>query len=105
MRELEPLVESYHAARLRWVYDHPTVGDGSCRYCARRWVRWPGSRLDGHAACYVPLGFMRDLVAYVSARPLVTFEDVAIALGVTLAVVRAWWAVGSGARKPRAGNA
>lgn len=102
---LTPLIEVYQAMRLRWTEEHaPTVitiattedphPPNWCRYCGKPWRMWRGSRLDGHAACYVPRAFYRELRTFLTSHPEVTFGDVAIALDVTIAVVRRWWAEG-----------
>ena len=62
----------------------------TCRYCRRRWVRWHGSKLDGHAGCIVGDDFKLSLTTTMIKDAALTIPAVASALGVTVAVVRSW---------------
>lgn len=61
----------------------------TCRYCRRRWQKLHGSRLDGHSLCVVSEEF-RTRLHRLMCDPKLTYSAVAKALGVTIAVVRAW---------------
>jgi hypothetical protein len=74
----------------RWCADDPGALPDTCRYCGKHWCRWAGSKLDGHAACIVTDDFKRQLAALLRHSPDVTYQAVANAIGVSLAVVRAW---------------
>jgi hypothetical protein len=77
------------AQRARWDASDPGAPPDTCRYCGRHWRRWSGSQLDGHAACIVTEDFKRH-VKQVLRSPTVTYAAVAVAIGVTPAVVRSW---------------
>jgi hypothetical protein len=49
-----------------------------------------GTKLDGHAICYVSGGFQARVHALMR-DPKMTFVVVSQALGMSLAVIRAWW--------------
>lgn len=59
-----------------------------CRYCGARWRKWAGSRLDGHARCFVDDDFIR--IARAALRGPIGLSVVADLLGVSLSVIRAW---------------
>jgi len=70
---------------------HAEPSDQVCRYCGKPWQRWPGSKIDGHAKCYVDPMFRRWLVD-ATARSSVTYREIADLLGTTISIVRAWCA-------------
>lgn len=61
-----------------------------CRYCGKHWRQWVGSKLDGHSKCIVPAWFKRELQTLFAAIPALSYQQVATALGVSLAVMRSW---------------
>jgi hypothetical protein len=73
----------------RWCPDDPGADLNTCRYCGRHWRRWAGSKLDGHAACIVTEDFKQRLTVLLRS-PVVTYQAIAAAIGVTPAVVRSW---------------
>lgn len=75
--------------RASWDASDPGAPPNTCRYCGRHWRRWAGSQLDGHAACIVTSEF-KLRVGEILRSPLVSYEVVASAIGVTPAVVRSW---------------
>jgi hypothetical protein len=75
--------------RARWCADDPGADPNTCRYCGLYWRRWPGSKLDGHAACIVTEDFKRR-VGEILRSPTVTYAEVAAAIGTTPGVVRSW---------------
>lgn len=97
---LQGLRNAYEHARKIAVRDarHPVglmeTPNGLCRYCGDPWVQWVGSQVDGHVKCYVPLSFKRFLVGEMK-NPRLTFDLVASALGVTVSMLRAWYAAGA----------
>lgn len=61
-----------------------------CGYgCGKPWVPWAGSRLKGHARCYLPAAEADALLACKQADPRLTLERLAHELGTTAAVVTA----------------
>lgn len=64
---------------------------GPCRYCGEPWRRWMGSKIDGHALCLVSPEIRDDIVAIIARSAMLRVEDVAAQLGLTTAVMRAWW--------------
>lgn len=62
----------------------------TCRYCGRRWQRWAGSSLDGHAACIVTEDFKKRVKRLLVSSPAITYASLAAAIGVTPSVVRSW---------------
>jgi hypothetical protein len=91
----DELREEFHLAQLvasqqaRWALGDPGAPEDLCRYCGRPWRAWPGSRLDGHAACIVGEDFKRSVGDFLRS-PRVSYAAVARALGVTPGVVRSW---------------
>lgn len=85
---------AYGDARAVWLANHPPMPEGRCRYCGDLWKPWPGSSADGHVKCMVPLSFKRHLVGEMK-NPRLTYEVIAGALGVTVAMLRAWYAAGA----------
>ena len=73
--------------RARWCTDDPGAPPNTCRYCGRHWRRWHGSKLDGHAACFVTEDFKKHLVELLRS-PTVTYQAIGEAIGMTLSVVR-----------------
>lgn len=61
----------------------------TCRYCGRFWLKWEGSKLDGHAKCSVTERF-RFALRQALLDPMVTYEEVAKLLGVSISVIRSW---------------
>jgi hypothetical protein len=76
--------------RARWCDGDPGADPDTCRYCGRRWLKYAGTKLDGHAACVVTNDFKDQLAALLRSSPEITFAKAAAAIGVTQAVVRAW---------------
>jgi len=74
----------------RWCLDDPNADPHACRYCGRRWQRWAGSTLDGHAACIVTDDFKQYLKSLLRSFPTATYVALAAAIGVTPSVVRSW---------------
>ena len=93
--DLQTLRDAFHhshmaaSQRARWCAGYPGAEPDICRYCGRHWRQWPGSKLDGHAACIVTPDFKQRLAELLSA-PEVTYKMVADAIGVTPSVVRSW---------------
>jgi hypothetical protein len=92
--------DEFHHARMsasqraHWDASDPGAPPDTCRYCNRFWRRWPGSKLDGHAACIVPEYFKRR-VGEILRSPTETYASVAAKLGTTAGIVRSWaFAVG-----------
>ena len=75
--------------RALWCADDPGAEPDTCRYCGKRWRRWVGSKLDGHAACIVTEDFKQHVAALLRA-PEVTYQAIGDAIGVTPSVVRSW---------------
>jgi hypothetical protein len=76
--------------RARWCSGDPGADPSLCRYCGRRWLKYAGSKLDGHAACVVTEDFKQQIGDLLRSSPEITFKKVADAIGVTASVVRAW---------------
>jgi len=76
--------------RAKWCGGDPGADPSLCRYCGRRWLKYAGTKLDGHAACVVTEDFKRQIGDLLRSSPEITFKHVAEAIGVTVAVVRAW---------------
>lgn len=76
--------------RALWCSGYPGAEPDMCRYCGKHWRQWAGSKLDGHAACIVTPEFKRRLADLLRSSPGVTYASVAVAIGVTTAVVRSW---------------
>lgn len=93
MAGLVDLQREYSAARKRVSksakYAADRVPPDTCRYCGRMWKLWAGSKLDGHAACIVDERF-KYLARTALVDPRVTYNDVALAIGVSPSVVRSW---------------
>jgi len=75
--------------RAQWCEGHPGIPPNTCRYCARHWRQWAGSKLDGHAACIVTPDFKQRLIEILRS-PAVTFQAVASVIGVSTSIVRSW---------------
>lgn len=75
--------------RARWCADDPGAPPLTCRYCGKHWRRWAGSKLDGHAVCLVTDDFKQRL-SEILRSPMVSYQEIADAIGVTPSVVRAW---------------
>ena len=75
--------------RALWCEGYPGAEPNTCRYCGRHWRQWAGSKLDGHAACIVTEDFKQRLVDLLRS-PMVTYQAISNAIGVTPAVVRSW---------------
>lgn len=69
-------------------------GTSVCRYCAGRWQRWEGSKLDGHAACVVTEAFKIQLAEVMRANPSISIKQVASVLDMSSQIVRSWHQVG-----------
>lgn len=74
----------------RWPVEDPGAEPNTCRYCGQRWQCWPGSQLDGHAACIVPEDFKRYVGDLLRSSPAVGYAVIARAVGVSESVVRSW---------------
>lgn len=92
---LRCLLERYPAARIEADAaaryrsgDEPT---GICRYCGKYRPAFTGSQIDGHARCLVPIVFQRRMNEVLGGPGGPTMTAVASALGVSLAVLRAWY--------------
>ena len=90
LRDAFRLSNMISSQRALWCSGHPGAEPNTCRYCGRHWRQWAGSKLDGHAACIVTDDFKRQLAEFFRASPGMTFQAVAIVLGVSAAVVRSW---------------
>lgn len=76
---------------------HPPIAASDvCRYCHKPWRRWNGSKFLGHVRCAVSRTFVEKLARVMDRNPQITFAAMALALGVTTAVIRAWWTHGKG---------
>jgi hypothetical protein len=90
------LRDAFHRAnmivsqRARWCADDPGADPKLCRYCGRHRQTYPGSKLDGHAACIVTDDFKHQLSELLRTTPTVTYEALAAAIGVSSSVVRSW---------------
>lgn len=93
---LETIAELFKKARVEAQLGHaPTPDHGMpgkewCPYCGGWWRKWPGSKLDGHAACIVPQWFKDNLSREMRSRADLRYADVAAAIGVSTSVVRSW---------------
>jgi hypothetical protein len=95
---IDPTVlrDDFHRSRMlvsqraRWCADDPNAEPNTCRYCGKRWRKWTGSKLDGHAACIVTDDFKQQLAEILRSSPMVTYMMIAVTIGVTPAVVRSW---------------
>jgi len=70
----------------------PIATPDRCRYCLGPWQLWKLCRFEGHVRCVVTMPFQRRLVLFFDQNPEMTYWMVAQALGVSPAVVKAWWA-------------
>lgn len=88
------LTEEYRAARIAASeaapYTSSNVPPKVCRYCGEHWVRWPNSKIDGHARCIVTKAFRERVRALTDPQPSLTYQMVAEALQVTQSVIRSW---------------
>jgi hypothetical protein len=92
-------VDSLTALRLAFLADraamdaaHPPTGvRDRCRYCGGTWQLWNGGRFDGHVRCAVSPAFQHQLVDQLERDIRLTYATIALALGVSTSVVRAWW--------------
>ena len=75
--------------RARWCDGDPGAEPNTCRYCGRHWMKYAGTKLDGHAACIVTEDFKREITEILRS-PSVTYRQLAEAIGVTASVVRSW---------------
>lgn len=99
---VDALRSAYEASRFAVLSSSRDVGPGCCRYCGAWWRKWNGSKLDGHAKCYVTEGFKHELDAWLRAHPQRTYQIAAAALGVTVSVVLSWVGPVAKARKTMA---
>lgn len=61
-----------------------------CGYgCGKPWIPWAGSRLRGHARCYLPAPAGDALLDRYEADPRLTVEVLAAEIGVTPSVIAA----------------
>jgi hypothetical protein len=89
LRDAFHISNTIASQRARWCAGDPGADPKLCRYCGKAWRKWPGSRLDGHAACIVTADFKQQLKEFL--RPAtVTYKQVADAIGVSESVVRSW---------------
>jgi hypothetical protein len=74
--------------------DPNLIPPNTCRYCGLAWWHWAGSKLDGHAQCVVSAEFKRAVLELKTSGledgTLVTYKQIAGALDVSIAIVRAW---------------
>lgn len=99
---LTALVAAFAADRAAMDAAHPPAASRDrCRYCGGIWQLWNGARFEGHVRCAVSEQFQRELVCLFEADPKLTYQAVALALGVSHGVIRAWWVnVKSPRRRP-----
>jgi hypothetical protein len=89
---LDGLAYAYAEARADQLEHSEADEADRCRYCGRSWIRWAGSKLDGHAVCTVTKAFRARLLGdMTSARGELTYDVVASKLGVSEATVQAWY--------------
>ena len=86
------LAEEFAAARIEASntarFTAASCPPKTCRYCGKHWTRWPGSKLDGHSKCIVPVTFQDRLAAIPSTTK--GGQAIAAELGVTYSVYRSW---------------
>lgn len=70
--------------------EHGLPGKEWCPFCGKWWRKWAGSVLEGHAACVVPPLFKDELKKFAASRADLGYQEIAKALGVSLAVLRSW---------------
>jgi hypothetical protein len=85
--EFDRMLTSAHAY---WDADDPNAPANTCRYCGRHWLKWFGSKLDGHASCVVTDDFKQILHDRVWHAADITIVAAATALGVSESVMRSW---------------
>jgi hypothetical protein len=94
MSALDDIAHAYGRARAEVdrtaMYTAITVPPRTCRYCGKRWDQQVGSKLDGHARCYVTPAFAKLAHDAWFADPAMSAKRLASALGVTEAVLRRW---------------
>jgi hypothetical protein len=91
---LVELRAAYDADRAEIDARHPPLPlPDTCRYCRKSWRHWKGGRFDGHVSCAISRVFARQLVMFLRSDPRHTFASVAVALGLSPSIVRAWWHV------------
>lgn len=92
---LSSLAAAYDLDRAVMDECHPPPPETSdpavCRYCQGPWQLWRLSRFAGHTRCVVTEPFQRRLAAFFDQNPEMTFWMVGQSLGVSTAVVKAWW--------------
>lgn len=71
----------------------------TCRYCGKRWLKFAGSKLDGHGACYVTLEFRATVERVWRADPRLTVAHIATALDVPNSWVAIWCGRHASARR------
>lgn len=76
-------------------------GERRCRYCKGSFMFVGLGKFAGHVRCATSLAFQRRLVLFLDQNPALTFWSVATALGVTPAIIRAWW---SNIKSPKSGR-
>lgn len=87
---ISTLRATYEADRAARDVVHPPISDpGRCRYCGKPWLRFGGTRFDGHVTCAVSDDFQRGLVEVLDTG--VSYASVGLQIGVGDNVVRAWW--------------
>lgn len=64
--------------------------DGRCRYCGGHWLRWPSSKLDGHARCLVTKDFQDELWQLWLRDRSLSSSRVAAICEVPVGYVKAW---------------
>lgn len=91
--QLADLREMFDRARIEAAFCARPIEStppNTCRYCGKFWRKWAGSKLDGHSKCIVLPWFAAQLRLFYAANPALTYEAVAVALGVSLSVLRSW---------------
>jgi sulfur relay (sulfurtransferase) complex TusBCD TusD component (DsrE family) len=98
---LSELATQYQEDRAALDATHPPHANVRvCRYCGRARGVWKAARFEGHVGCVVTPAFMQRVVEFYEAAPAFGHADVALALGVTPPIVRAWWNIAKGNPRP-----
>lgn len=71
-------------------YSKSSAPPDTCHYCGRGMVRWPSRRTDGHARCFVPVSFQRELHDLYLADARATQQRIAELCDVSMNTVRIW---------------
>ena len=87
---VEDIAGAYASSRDIVNREAAPAADGKCRYCGRGWVRWPGSKLDGHARCLVTSDFQDALWRLWLQVPSLSSQRIAKICCVPVRYVSAW---------------